>query len=62
MSVKALVLGTAAATLEQLFQWKYGVVGIVALLLLVIGIKARNHTCSSIGAVALALMVSKPAL
>ncbi|MER6712221.1 hypothetical protein ABZ322_09105 [Streptomyces sp. NPDC006129] len=62
MSVKALVLGTAAATLEQLFQWKYGVVGIVALLLLVIGIKVRNHTCSSIGAVALALMVSKPAL
>jgi hypothetical protein len=62
VSVKALVFGTVVATFEQLFQWKYGAAGIVALLLLVIGIKARNHTCSSIGAVALALMVSRPAL
>ncbi|MDN0194255.1 hypothetical protein [Streptomyces sp. S.PNR 29] len=62
MSVKALVFGIAGATFERLLQWKYGAAGILWLVLLVIGIKARNHTCSSIGAVALALMVSRPAL
>jgi hypothetical protein len=36
--------------------------GIVGLLLLSIGIKAKSPTCSSIGAVMLALMVAGPAL
>ncbi|MFJ6572364.1 hypothetical protein ACIQNU_33655 [Streptomyces sp. NPDC091292] len=47
---------------EQLVQLRYGPVGIAGLLLLTIGIKAKNHTCSSIGAVVLALMVAAPAL
>ncbi|MFF2847139.1 hypothetical protein ACFVT5_12470 [Streptomyces sp. NPDC058001] len=47
---------------EQLVQWRYGPVGIVGLLLLTIGIKAKNPTCSSIGAVVLALLVAAPAL
>ncbi len=46
---------------EQLVQWQYGPMGIIGLLLLTIGIKARNPTCSSIGAVVLALMVAGPA-
>jgi hypothetical protein len=47
---------------EQLVHWRYGPTGIVGLLLLTIGIKAKSPTCSSIGAVVLALTVSGPAL
>ncbi|MFD5815216.1 hypothetical protein ACFV06_17780 [Streptomyces sp. NPDC059618] len=47
---------------EQLVRWQYGPTGIVGLLLLAIGIKAKNPTCSSIGACVLALLVAGPAL
>ncbi|MFB7996833.1 hypothetical protein ACFC4G_28895 [Streptomyces sp. NPDC056002] len=49
-------------TFEQLAQWRYGPVGITGLLLLTIGVKAKSPTCSSIGAVLLALMLAGPAL
>ena len=47
---------------EQLVHWQYGPTGVVGLLLLSIGIKAKNATCSSIGAAVLALLVAGPAL
>ncbi len=47
---------------EQFVQWKYGTMGIIGLLMLTIGIKAKSPACSSIGAVVLALMVAQPAL
>ncbi|MEU4085606.1 hypothetical protein ACWD4F_30225 [Streptomyces aureus] len=47
---------------EQLVHWQYGPTGIVGLLLLSVGIKAKNATCSSIGAAVLALLVAGPAL
>ncbi|KAB1982322.1 MULTISPECIES: hypothetical protein [Streptomyces] len=47
---------------EQLVHWRYGPTGVVGLLLLGIGIKAKNATCSSIGAVVLALLVAGPAV
>lgn len=47
---------------EQLVHWRYGPTGAVGLLLLGIGIKAKNATCSSIGAVVLALLVAGPAV
>ena len=47
---------------QQYIQWKYGTMGIVGLLLVSIGIKAKSPTCSSIGAVVLALLVAQPAL
>ncbi|WP_151485083.1 hypothetical protein [Streptomyces albicerus] len=47
---------------EQFVELRYGPSGVVGLLLLTIGIKAKSPTCSSIGAVVLALMVSGPAL
>ncbi|MFI0963842.1 hypothetical protein ACH4S8_20865 [Streptomyces sp. NPDC021080] len=47
---------------EQLVHWRYGPAGIVGLLLLSIGIKAKSPTCSSIGAAVLALLVTGPAL
>ena len=47
---------------EQLVQWKYGATGIVGLLLLTIGIKAKNPAISSIGAVVLAVLVAGPTI
>lgn len=52
-----LVVGT-----EQLLQWRYGTMGVVGLLLLTVGLKAKSPALSSVGAVVLALMVSGPAL
>jgi hypothetical protein len=49
-------------TFEQLVQWRYGPVGITGLLLLTIGVKTKSPTCSSVGAVLLALMIAGPAL
>ncbi|MET7385643.1 hypothetical protein [Streptomyces sp. NPDC005385] len=62
MPVIALLAAVFVVGFEQLVQWQYGPSGIVGLLLLTIGIKAKSPTCSSIGAVVLALMVSGPAL
>ena len=47
---------------EQLVQWKYGPMGIIGLLLLTIGLTARSPALSSIGAVVLAALVTRPAL
>ncbi|MBE8478247.1 hypothetical protein [Streptomyces justiciae] len=47
---------------EQTVQWKYGAAGILGLLLLSVGLKAKNPALSSIGAVVLALLVSGQAL
>jgi hypothetical protein len=60
--VIALLSAVFVVGFEQLVQWHYGPTGIVGLLLLTIGIKAKSPTCSSIGAVVLALMVTGPAL
>jgi hypothetical protein len=49
-----LVLG-----FEQLVQWKLGPMGLVALFLLGVGVKARNSTCASLGAVILLLLMTK---
>ncbi|WP_367043412.1 hypothetical protein [Streptomyces sp. Je 1-332] len=62
MAVLALLAAAFAVTVEQFVQWRYGPVGIIGLLLLTIGIKAKSPTCSSIGAVVLALMMTGPAL
>ncbi|MER5183614.1 hypothetical protein ABT009_35605 [Streptomyces sp. NPDC002896] len=62
MPAIALISAVFVIGFEQLVQWTYGPMGIVGLLLLTIGVKARNPVCSSIGAVVLALMVAGPAL
>ena len=60
------VLGNVAAVvvvgIEQTIELKYGTTGIIGLLLLTIGIKAKSPAVSSAGAVVLALLVSGPAL
>jgi hypothetical protein len=58
----ALLAAVSAVTFEQFVQWQYGTIGIVGLLLLTVGIKAKSPTCSSIGAIVLALMMTGPAI
>ncbi|MFF7856831.1 hypothetical protein [Streptomyces sp. NPDC007904] len=62
MPVLALLSAVLVITFEQLVQWKYGAAGIIGLLLLTVGIKARRPGISSAGAVLLALLVARPAL
>ncbi|ATL28795.1 MULTISPECIES: hypothetical protein [Streptomyces] len=62
MPAIALLAAVVAVTVEQLVQWKYGPMGIIGLLLLTVGVKAKNPTVSSIGAVVLALMMTGPAI
>jgi uncharacterized membrane protein YkvI len=57
MPVIALVLATFALGFEQLVQWQFGAMGMVALVLLSIGIKAKNPTCAGLGALVLALLL-----
>jgi hypothetical protein len=58
----ALIAAVFVVGIEQTVQWKYGAAGVVGLLLLTIGIKAKSPAVSSVGAVMLALLVAGPAL
>ncbi|MGX1671267.1 hypothetical protein [Streptomyces sp. NPDC055400] len=62
MSVLTFFSAVLVITFEQLVQWRYGPVGIAGLLLLTIGVRTKSPTCSSVGAVLLALMIAGPAL
>ncbi|GAA3822879.1 hypothetical protein [Streptomyces chiangmaiensis] len=62
MPAIALLSALFVVGFDQFVQWKYGTMGILGLLLLTVGIKAKSPTCSSVGAVVLALMVAQPAL
>ncbi|GAA3863875.1 hypothetical protein GCM10023084_16360 [Streptomyces lacrimifluminis] len=62
MPAIALLAAVFISGIQQFVSWQYGTSGVVGLLLLTIGIKARNATLSSIGAVVLALLVTGPAL
>ncbi|MFV0135105.1 hypothetical protein ACLGIH_18105 [Streptomyces sp. HMX87] len=61
MPVLALVSAVFVVAFEQLVQSKYGGAGLVGLLLLTIGVKAKSPSVSSAGAVLLALLVTGPA-
>ncbi|MFC4466238.1 hypothetical protein ACFPH6_17175 [Streptomyces xiangluensis] len=62
MPAIAFISAVFVVGFEELVEWQYGPVGILGLLLLSIGIKAKSPACSSIGAVLLAILVSGPAL
>ncbi|MFE2097103.1 MULTISPECIES: hypothetical protein [unclassified Streptomyces] len=62
MPVLALLCAAFVVGFEQLVQWKYGAAGIVGLLLLSVGIKAKSPAVSSAGAVLLAVLLAGPAL
>ncbi|MFJ9867181.1 hypothetical protein [Streptomyces sp. NPDC101165] len=62
MPVLALLCAVFVVGFEQLVQWKYGAAGIVGLLLLSVGIKAKSPAVSSAGAVLLAVLLTGPTL
>ncbi|MGW4561439.1 hypothetical protein ACWEN3_03195 [Streptomyces sp. NPDC004561] len=62
MPALALLSAAFVVGFEQLVQWKYGVAGIVGLLLLSVGIKARSPAVSSAGALLLAVLLAGPVL
>lgn len=59
MPVIAIVVAALALGFEQLIQWKYGPLGIVAFVLLTIGIKAKNVKLSGVGAGLLVLLLAQ---
>lgn len=62
MPALALLSAVFVIGFEQIVQSKYGVTGIVGLLLVTIGIKAKSPAISSVGAVVLAMLVAGPVL
>jgi hypothetical protein len=62
MPALALLSAIFVVGMEQTLQWKYGATGIIGLLMLTVGIKAKSPAISSAGAVVLALLVAVPAL
>ncbi|MER6619976.1 MULTISPECIES: hypothetical protein [unclassified Streptomyces] len=59
MPLVAIALAALAIGFEQLVQWKYGPMGIIAFVALTVGIKARNTTISGIGAVILVMLLAQ---
>ncbi|EFE68635.1 MULTISPECIES: hypothetical protein [Streptomyces] len=55
----AVVLAALAVGFEQLVQWKYGPMGIIAFVALTVGIKARNTAIGGIGAVILVMLLAQ---
>lgn len=59
MPLIAIVVAALAIGFEQLIQWKYGPMGIVAFVLLTVGIKAKSTKISGVGAVILVLLLAQ---
>ncbi|MGY0024952.1 hypothetical protein [Streptomyces sp. cg35] len=59
MPVLAILVAALAIGFEQLIQWKYGPMGIIAFVVLSIGLKAKNTMISSIGAVVLVMLLAQ---
>ncbi|MFJ9664232.1 hypothetical protein ACIRPP_06355 [Streptomyces sp. NPDC101219] len=60
MPLIALVLAALAVGFEQILQWKFGPMGIIAFVALTVGIKAKNNLVSGIGAVILVMLLAQP--
>ncbi|MFB9464892.1 hypothetical protein [Streptomyces cinereospinus] len=62
MPALALLSAVLFVGFEQIVAWQYGATGVVGLLLLTVGIKAKSPAVSSAGAVVLALLMTGPAV
>ncbi|KES07620.1 hypothetical protein BU52_09140 [Streptomyces toyocaensis] len=60
MPLVAIALAALAIGCEQLVQWKYGPMGIIAFVALTVGVRARNVLMSGIGAVILVMLLAQP--
>jgi hypothetical protein len=59
MPLIAIAVAGLAIGFEQLIQWKYGPMGIIAFVALSIGLKAKNTMISGIGAVILVMLLAQ---
>ncbi|MET8284626.1 hypothetical protein ACGFWD_14555 [Streptomyces sp. NPDC048448] len=59
MPLIALAVAALAIGFEQIIQWRYGPMGLIAFAVLTVGLKAKNTTISGIGAVILVLLLSQ---
>jgi hypothetical protein len=59
MPLIALAVAALAIGFENLVQWKYGPMGIIAFLALSIGLKAKNTFISGLGAVILVMLLAQ---
>ncbi|MEU0439511.1 MULTISPECIES: hypothetical protein [unclassified Streptomyces] len=57
MPVAEIALAVVGLGVEQLVQWRFGPMGVMALVLLGIGLRARSSTYTSLGAVVLVLLM-----
>ncbi|MFF5538173.1 hypothetical protein ACFY71_37975 [Streptomyces cinerochromogenes] len=62
MPVLALASALFVVGFEQIVEWRFGAAGIVGVLLLTVGLKAKSPAVSSAGAVLLAVLLAGPAL
>ncbi|MFI7403729.1 hypothetical protein ACIBW9_25175 [Streptomyces sp. NPDC049541] len=60
MPLVALAMAALAIGFEQLIQWRYGPMGIIAFVALSLGLKARNTAISGLGAVILVMLLAQP--
>lgn len=61
MVIAQLLSALMVVAFEQFIQWRYGLVGLICLVLLVTGTRARNVNWIALGAVGLLLfMVQAP--
>ncbi|MGC0339737.1 hypothetical protein [Streptomyces sp. SLBN-8D4] len=58
MPLVTLAVAALAIGFEQLIQWKYGAMGIIAFVALSIGLKAKNTVISGLGAVILVMLLA----
>jgi hypothetical protein len=57
MIVIRLLSAVAVLAVDQLFQKRYGALGVLCLTLLALGFRTRNTTCLSVGAVGFLLLM-----
>ncbi|NBM17698.1 hypothetical protein [Streptomyces sp. GC420] len=62
MPLVALALAAFALGFEQLIQWQFGAMGVVALVMLTLGAKAKHTPTTCAGAVILAMLLAQPIL
>ncbi|WP_327717892.1 hypothetical protein OG381_22550 [Streptomyces sp. NBC_00490] len=55
----AIALAALAIGFEQLIQWRWGPMGIIAFVLLTVGIKAKNTMVGGIGAAILVMLLAQ---
>ncbi|GAA0921126.1 hypothetical protein [Streptomyces thermoalcalitolerans] len=60
MPALALLSAAFVVGLDQFVQWKYGTPGVIGLMLLTVGVKAKSPALSSAGAVVLAMLLAGP--